>query len=157
MAKVKQRGKTKVAKAPMTISERMSRIRSKDTLPELQVRQVLHKLGYRYRLHLTGLPGSPDIVFKGRRKVIFVHGCFWHQHEGCKVSHIPKSNSLFWQEKLERNRKRDTANQQALIGLGWEVMVVWECELADAYGLARRMQSFLGAPKSIWPNRGPIG
>jgi DNA mismatch endonuclease (patch repair protein) len=135
-----------VIKNSMTVSERMSKIRSKNTAPELHVRRLLHKLGYRYRLHQKDLPGSPDIVFKGRRKAIFIHGCFWHQHQGCKISHIPKSNRQFWQDKLERNRKRDSSNLQALHEIGWEVLIIWECEVSYPDALSKTLSSFLGFP-----------
>lgn len=134
--------------AILSVSERMSRIRSKNTAPELHVRRLLHRLGYRYRLHQKGLPGSPDIVFKGRRKAIFVHGCFWHQHLGCKVSHIPKSNSQYWREKLERNRERDSLNLHSLVDMGWDVLVIWECEASNSDSLSKLLCSFLGLPKS---------
>jgi DNA mismatch endonuclease, patch repair protein len=109
-------------------SERMARIRSKDTKPELRVRQLLHRLGYRFRLHRKDLPGSPDLVFPSRRKVIFVHGCFWHAHDACKVANRPKSRQSFWDSKFKRNRLRDIANQKALRQHGWRVYTVWECE-----------------------------
>lgn len=131
----------------MGISERMSRIRSKDTGPEFVVRRLLYGMGYRYRLHVRKLPGSPDIVFHGRKKAIFVNGCFWHQHQGCKVAHIPKSNREFWQAKLDRNRKRDMANQDALRDLGWDVLVIWECEVGDSLALAARLLNHLGPHK----------
>lgn len=105
----------------------MSRIRGKDTKPELYVRRMVHAEGYRYRLHRKSLPGSPDLVFPGRKKVIFVHGCFWHQH-GCKMSKMPKTRPEYWFEKLERNRMRDEKNRLELEDLGWQVLIVWECE-----------------------------
>jgi DNA mismatch endonuclease (patch repair protein) len=128
-------------------SERMARIRSKDTKPELLVRRLLHRLGYRYRLHRRDLPGVPDLAFPGRKKVVFVHGCFWHAHDGCKVANQPKTRQPFWQSKFERNKKRDRANQRSLKQDGWEVCVVWECETKNREQLALRLSSFLGAAK----------
>ncbi|THF61088.1 DNA mismatch endonuclease Vsr [Pseudothauera nasutitermitis] len=112
-------------------SERMSRIRGKDTRPELALRKVLHRLGLRYRLHGIGLPGKPDLVFPRYKTVVFVHGCFWHRHPGCKIATTPKSNTPFWVEKFQRNVARDLRVVEELHGLGWKVLVAWECELAS--------------------------
>ena len=106
----------------------MSRIKGKNTKPEMIVRQWLWQNGYRYRLHRKDLPGKPDIVFAGRRKVIFVHGCFWHKHD-CKYFKWPKSNAEFWRRKIEGNVRRDTDNYAALTATGWDYLVVWECEI----------------------------
>ena len=122
-------------------SERMSRVRSKGTKLEMRVRRIVHAMGYRYRLYRRDLPGCPDLVFPARGKVVFVHGCFWHRHEGC--GRLPKSRLDFWLPKLESNRQRDLANQERLRGMGWSVLVVWECELRDAEVLAERVRSFL--------------
>jgi len=130
--------------SPKARSEQMRRVRSKDTGPELVVRRLVHSMGYRYRLHSKTLPGHPDLVFAGRRKVIFVHGCFWHRHEGCPRCRMPKSRVDFWKPKLEGNQKRDQANQLRLRELGWDHLVVWECELKDASSLASRIKQFLG-------------
>jgi DNA mismatch endonuclease (patch repair protein) len=135
-------------------SERMARIKSKNTKPELRVRQLVHKLGYRFRLHRTGLPGCPDLVFSSRRKVIFVHGCFWHAHEGCKVANMPKSRSDYWNSKFERNRIRDAENQRALERAGWRVFTVWECETRDNEKLASHLLRFLGPAKVNIGKRG---
>lgn len=113
-------------------SERMSKIRGRDTRPELVLRKLLHARGFRYRLHRADLPGKPDLVLKRYRAIVFVHGCFWHRHLGCSISTTPKSNTKFWMEKFERNVVRDQRNIQALKNLGWHVHVVWECELASA-------------------------
>lgn len=118
----------------------MSRIGGKDTKPELLLRRALHALGLRYRLHGKDLPGKPDLVFPKHRAVVFVHGCFWHRHQGCKVATSPKSNIEFWQAKFSRNVQRDAANVAALERRGWRVFVAWECELtgkgkADAFAL----------------------
>jgi DNA mismatch endonuclease (patch repair protein) len=129
---------------PEQRSERMSRVRGKDTKPELRVRRLIYSLDYRYRLHGRNLPGTPDLVFKARRKAIFVHGCFWHRHEGCDLCRLPKSRLEFWKPKLMANRERDLANQKKLLELGWRFLIVWECELRDMDRLARRIRTFLG-------------
>lgn len=115
---------------PEQRSERMKRIRGRDTGPEMRVRRFIHGLGFRYRLHVKGLPGKPDIVFRRRKVVIFVHGCFWHRHPdpGCKLARMPKSREEFWQAKLDRNRERDLEVQASLEALGWKVLVIWECQ-----------------------------
>lgn len=128
---------------PAQRSERMSRVKSKDTKPEVRVRRLVHSLGYRYRLHSQKLPGCPDLVFGGRRKAIFVHGCFWHRHPGCKNTRLPKSKLDFWKSKLEENRKRDLRNQETLRQLGWEYLVVWECETRDVERLTKKIVEFL--------------
>ncbi len=115
---------------PEQRSRRMSLIRSKDTKPEITLRKALHGLGLRYTLQNNPLPGKPDLVFPRHKVALFVHGCFWHRHEGCKVATTPKSNTGFWLAKFERNVVRDLAARQALEALGWRVEVVWECELA---------------------------
>lgn len=120
--------------------------KSKDTKPEILVRQLLRSAGYGYRLHRSDLPGKPDIAFIGRRKAIFVHGCFWHQHEGCKRASKPKSRMDYWQPKLERNRLRDAANRDALISRGWTVLTVWECETKHPTSLADKLRAFLEDP-----------
>jgi DNA mismatch endonuclease, patch repair protein len=111
-------------------SEIMSRVRARDTAPEMSVRRLVHGMGYRYRLHSTALPGKPDLVFGKRKKVIFVHGCFWHRHSNCALARMPKSRLDFWLPKLEGNRKRDKRNLHGLRKLGWESLVVWECEIS---------------------------
>ena len=121
----------------------MSRIGSKDTGPELLVRGLLYRMGYRYRLHVRSLPGTPDIVFRKRRKVVFVHGCFWHQHPNCRDAFIPNSRPEYWIPKLERNVQRDEENRQKLKELGWQALVVWECETEEVAKLRRRLRRFL--------------
>jgi len=123
----------------------MSRIRSKDTKPELIVRKTVHALGYRYRLHRSDLPGKPDLVFAGRKKAIFVHGCFWHSHT-CGRGFIPKTNVVFWETKLERNRERDREAVQRLEAMGWSCLVIWECETAELTVLSTRIRQFLELP-----------
>lgn len=117
--------------SPTERSERMSRIRSKDTAPEVALRRALHALGFRFRLHRKDLPGRPDIVLPRHRVVIFVHGCFWHRHVGCGIATTPKSNTAFWVEKFERNVARDVRSIERLEAQGWRVIVVWECELGS--------------------------
>lgn len=117
--------------SPKGRSERMSRIRGKDTGPEVALRKVLHSLGLRYRLHGSGLPGRPDLVFPRYKTIVFVHGCFWHRHAGCSIATTPKSNTAFWLEKFEKNVARDARTSQALQALGWRVLIAWECELGS--------------------------
>ncbi|GAA4416289.1 very short patch repair endonuclease [Nibrella viscosa] len=107
----------------------MSRIRSKDTNPEIVVRKFLFSMGFRYRLHDSKLPGKPDIILPKYKTAIFVHGCFWHNHEGCKRANLPKSNLDYWIPKIERNKKRDVENQAKLAALGWHIIVIYECQL----------------------------
>ena len=131
---------------PKERSERMSRIRGKDTKPELIVRRLAHGMGYRYRLHYRNLPGIPDLVFPRLKKVLFIHGCFWHRHPDpqCKLARLPKSRLDFWKPKLEANRQRDIANQFKLRDLGWKILVVWECEIRDKEQLENKLVKFLG-------------
>lgn len=128
---------------PVERSKRMSLIRSKDTRPELAIRSLVHGMGYRYGRHDSKLPGHPDIVFKSRRKVIFVHGCFWHLHRACPNSRPPKSKLDYWRPKLEGNVARDRKVRSKLRHLGWDQLVIWECELRNRERLARRIQEFL--------------
>lgn len=118
-------------------SAQMALIRSRDTKPELRVRKALHAVGLRYRLHVRKLPGSPDLVFPSRHIAVFVHGCFWHQHPGCKAARMPKSRLDFWQPKLDGNVARDRRNHRALRKLGWEVIIIWECQTRRASMLAK--------------------
>ncbi|AWM35297.1 very short patch repair endonuclease [Hymenobacter nivis] len=115
--------------SPSVRSYNMSRIRSKDTKPELLVRQYLHRHGFRYRLHTATLPGKPDLVFPKLCTVVFVHGCFWHCHEGCRYFVVPKTRTDFWMNKIGRNVANDLRQQSELVALGWRVITVWECEL----------------------------
>lgn len=121
----------------------MGRIRGKDTHPEMFVRRMAHGLGYRYRLHRKDLPGSPDLVFPGRKKVIFVHGCFWHRHPGCPLAATPKTRPEFWRAKFATNVKRDREAIAALRRAGWDTMVVWECETKNPRKLERRLVRYL--------------
>lgn len=120
----------------------MSRIRSKNTKPELLVRSLLHRMGYRFRLHRKDLPGKPDIVLPKYKTVIFVNGCFWHRHKGCKRCTTPSSNEKYWQTKFERNVKKDRINQSELKKLGWKILIIWECEIADSARLKRTIDQF---------------
>lgn len=131
---------------PMERSERMSLIKERDSRPEMVVRRLVHGLGYRYRLHRRDLPGRPDLVFGKRQKIIFLHGCFWHRHDdsACKLARLPKTRLDFWLSKLEANRARDVKNQERLKEMGWDYLVIWECQLRDKEQLAKRIQSFLG-------------
>ena len=135
-------------RSPESRSRLMSRIGSKHTRPERIVRSLLYGLGYRYRLHRKNLPGKPDIVFVGRKKAIFVHGCFWHGH-GCKIGREPKSNLEFWRPKIDGNRERDRQKASELEQVGWSVEIVWQCELKDLQILEARLASFLGPTKTI--------
>lgn len=121
----------------------MKLVRSKDTGPEMIVRRLAHSLGYRYRLHRADLPGKPDMVFVGRRKVVFVHGCFWHGHSGCARARVPTANRAYWGSKIERNRMRDRAHARALRRAHWGVLTLWECQLRDAARLERKIRGFL--------------
>lgn len=129
--------------SPKERSERMSRIRDKDSKPEMRLRRLVHSLGFRYRLHVKKLPGKPDLVFPARHAVIFMHGCFWHRHEECKLARLPKSKLGFWITKLEANRQRDLIHQRQLSDLGWRVLVIWECELNDTEHVSQIVKKFL--------------
>ena len=124
-------------------SEIMRAVLGKDTAPEMVVRRFLHTLGYRYRLHVSDLPGKPDLVFAGRGKVVFVHGCFWHQHRCARGNRLPKTHRSYWIKKLEGNRRRDRRHRAALRRAGWSVMTVWECQTKDVEKLASRLCAFL--------------
>lgn len=130
--------------SPKERSERMSRIRNAGTKPEMYLRRMIHGMGFRYRLHVSGLPGTPDLVFPGRGKIIFVHGCFWHRHPkpSCKLARLPKSRLNFWRPKLEQNRERDRKAQRTLRRAGWKVLVIWECDIKSAR-LADTIRGFL--------------
>jgi len=134
--------------SPLERSERMRRVRSKHTKPELVVRSLVHSLGYRYRLHVAALPGTPDLAFPGRHKVIFVHGCFWHRHGArCPLTRLPKSKLDYWRPKFEQNKKRDEKNRKRLRSAGWESLVIWECQLKDSETLVKRITAFLESPE----------
>lgn len=129
----------------------MSKVRGKNTTPELAVRKLVFSLGYRYRLHAKNLPGKPDLVFPGRKKAIFVHGCFWHSHD-CKFGHPPSSRQDYWLPKLEANRRRDSQKSEELIKLGWKVLVIWQCEIKDTVKLAQTIVDFLNSGNNLLPS-----
>jgi DNA mismatch endonuclease (patch repair protein) len=124
----------------------MANIRSKNTMPELVVRKLISAMGLRYRLHVASLPGRPDLVFRRDRKIVFVHGCFWHQHTRCKVARMPKSRLAYWAPKLERNRDRDLRNVRRLRSDGWSVLTIRECQLRDAERVKERIDRFFAYP-----------
>ncbi len=121
----------------------MSRVSGKDTKPEIVVRSLLHKNGYRFRIHRKDLPGKPDITLPKYKKVIFIHGCFWHGHPGCSRSKRPVTNQEFWREKLDKNIERDKVSVNALIQLGWDVLIIWSCEVKNIKKLKIKLFSFL--------------
>lgn len=127
-------------------SRTMRAVRSKGTKPELIIRRLVHSLGFRFRLHRKNLPGSPDLVFASRRKVIFVHGCFWHGHDCHRGARLPKTNVEYWVAKIARNRERDCRVEKELIGAGWESYTIWECQLKDREVLQAKLMHFLSAP-----------
>lgn len=122
----------------------MRAVKSRDTKPEMIVRRIVHAMGKRYRLHRDDLPGKPDLTFPRLRKIIFVHGCFWHGHNCKRGARQPKTNVDYWHQKISRNRKRDVDHQKKLYEMGWNVLVIWECELKDTQRLAEIIKSFLG-------------
>ncbi|MDD5577884.1 MAG: very short patch repair endonuclease [Methylobacter sp.] len=131
--------------SPARRSQNMRAIRSTGTKPEIIVRRLAHAMGYRFRLHRKDLAGKPDIVFPSRRAVVFVHGCFWHQHQdpACKDARPPKSNVDYWRPKLTRNQTRDTEQEAALLAQGWRVLVIWECQTKDAEKIKQTLKAFL--------------
>ena len=129
---------------PEQRSRLMGRVKSRDTTPELIVRRLIHAMGFRYVLHDKRLPGRPDLVFPRFKKIIFVNGCFWHFHEGCRYATIPTSRTEFWQKKLERNRERDAGDLILLTEQGWKVLTIWQCELKNIKSIQERIGRFLG-------------
>lgn len=121
----------------------MRAVRAKNTGPEVTVRRAAHRLGYRFRLHRSDLPGRPDLAFPSRRKAIYVHGCFWHGHDCRRGSRQPQNNADYWRNKIERNRSRDASNQEAMQELGWAVLVIWECETRNMKALDAKLRAFL--------------
>lgn len=120
----------------------MSQVKGRNTTPEMSVRRMLHAMGYRYRLHRKDLPGKPDIVFGPRKKIVFIHGCFWHGH-GCSKGRLPKSNGPFWSAKIEANKARDRKNVRRLKALGWSVLSIWQCQLKEPLAVRKRIVDFL--------------
>lgn len=135
----------------------MARIRRADTKPEWVVRRLLHRLGYRFRLQWKAAPGRPDVAFPGRRRIIFVHGCFWHRHEGCRMATTPSTRPEFWAAKFERNKARDARDLARAAAEGWEALVVWECETRRTEELEARLVGFLGATRSDVRRRRALG
>lgn len=125
-------------------AEMMSRVKQRHTKPEITVRKILHRNGFRFRLHNKKLPGTPDIVLPKHKAVIFVHGCFWHQHEGCRKSRRPTSNVEFWNEKLDKNIARDSRKESELKNLGWKVLTIWDCEIKEDSSI-EKVKNFLRA------------
>ena len=132
----------------------MSAVKQRDTKPEMIVRRLLSAMNFRYRLHRKELPGSPDIAFIGRRKAIFVHGCFWHRHPGCSKATTPKKRADFWADKFERNVERDRAAEERLGRMGWSTLVVWECETRSLDALEHKLRSFLDQRPSAEQSNG---
>lgn len=131
--------------APEKRAAVMRAVKSRDTGPELKVRALLRALGHRYRLDARDLPGRPDVVFRGKRKVLFVHGCFWHGHDCARGARAPKANAAYWSAKIERNRARDAKTLEALALAGWSTLTIWECELRDEAEASATLATFLGA------------
>lgn len=122
---------------------RMRAVRRQNTTPEILVRKLLHSLGYRFRLHRQDLPGKPDIVLPRHKRIILVHGCFWHGHEQCRRSKLPSNNREIWRKKIDRNKSRDTCVNASLHSLGWISLIIWECEVRDKEGLTKRLLQFM--------------
>jgi len=135
---------------PVARSRLMSRIRRSDTKPERLVRSMLHRAGYRFRIQLKGVPGRPDVAFPGRRAAILIHGCFWHQHPGCRHATVPSTRPEFWKAKFERNRERDARLLAEAEAMGWRTLVIWECETMGS-DLCDRLVAFLGPPRTGAP------
>lgn len=132
----------------------MSAVHGRNTKPEMLVRRLLHSMNYRYRLHRKELPGRPDVVFAKRKKAIFVHGCFWHRHEGCQKATMPKTRADFWKEKFERNVERDLEVESKLTQMGWLTLTVWECETSDIGALEWKLRDFLETESKPVPSLG---
>jgi DNA mismatch endonuclease, patch repair protein len=136
-------------RSPSQRSSNMAAVRGKDTAPELRVRRMLHAMGYRFRLHPQNLPGKPDIVLSRHRLCIFVHGCFWHQHQGCKRATVPKTHIEFWEKKFKQNRDRDESFRAQLEKMGWRVYTIWECETKIIATLMEVLSVCLGRIKDV--------
>ena len=142
--------------SPKKRSDIMRLVHSKNTTPEMKVRSLLHCLGFRFRLHRKDLPGNPDIVLPKHSAVVFVHGCFWHRHTGCSQASTPAIRQDYWLPKFKRTVERDRQSQKELSQLGWNVLVVWECELRDKDRLAERLKNAIAAPQSLYFQHSPI-
>jgi DNA mismatch endonuclease (patch repair protein) len=134
--------------SPAQRSAHMSKIRRANTKPEMVVRRLLHRLGYRFRLQWKALAGRPDVAFPGRRKAIFVHGCFWHQHAGCRLAHIPETRRSFWASKFERNQARDARDLERADREGWKTLVIWECQTRTPDAIEAILTDFIGRTKA---------
>lgn len=134
--------------SPAARSRHMSRIKRAGTHPEMIVRKLLHSMGYRFRTQWRPAPGRPDVAFPGRRKIIYVHGCFWHQHDQCRISHVPQTRPDFWRGKFERNKARDQQNLKDATSEGWEALVIWECNTRDLSALRLTLAEFVGATRN---------
>jgi DNA mismatch endonuclease, patch repair protein len=143
--------------SPSRRSWLMSRVKSKDTGPEMRVRRAVHGLGYRFRLHQRKLSGCPDLVLPRLRSVIFVHGCFWHRHRGCPKASMPRSHKDYWLDKFVRNAARDRKAKAELKSLGWRVLVVWECQTKDASKLQARLRRYLSSASVVQPSKRHAG
>lgn len=141
---------------PSQRSRIMSRVRQRDTTPEVKVRRLLHRLGYRFRLHRKDLPGKPDIVLPKHKAVVFVHGCFWHGHTGCRRAARPTSNAAFWNSKLDKNLARDARVEAELSNLGWRVLTIWQCQVRDVAKLQHSIECFLNGECGNKGNPGQI-
>lgn len=137
-------------------SEMMARIRGRDTAPELAVRRIAHRMGLRFRLHRKDLPGRPDLVFPKYRLAVFVHGCFWHRHEGCRYASTPKSRTAFWTEKFAANVERDSRQEAALTTLGWRVLVIWQCETSDEAAVERTLAELVRCDRAASERRSTV-
>ena len=135
-------------------SAMMARIRGRNTGPELAVRRIAHRMGLRFRLHRKDLPGRPDLVFPKHRLAVFVHGCFWHRHEGCRHASTPKSRTTFWMTKLAANVARDRRQEEALRAIGWRVLVIWGCETGDRRAVERKLAALTRSNRHIWKQEG---
>ena len=129
---------------PESRSRIMRAVKGRDTSLEMTIRSLIFSMGYRYRLHRKDLPGKPDLVFPSRRKVLFIHGCFWHGHDCKRGARVPKTNREYWEKKIARNQVRDAKNKAALQSLGWDVLIIWECQVKEAAALKERLVQFLG-------------
>ena len=134
---------------PESRSRIMRAVKGRDTSLEMTIRRLIYSMGYRYRLHRKDLPGTPDLVFSSRRKVLFIHGCFWHGHDCKRGARVPKTNIDYWKKKIARNKARDAENEAALLALGWHVLIIWECQTKNTPTLTQRLLSFFGPPKSF--------
>jgi DNA mismatch endonuclease (patch repair protein) len=148
ITKTKRLKRFSILEKPSAARSRIMRaVHSTDTTPEKRIRSLVHRLGFRFRLHQSSLPGKPDLTFSSRKKVLFVHGCFWHGHRCRRGARVPKTNRCYWLEKIASNRFRDRHAKKSLSRLGWESLVIWECELRDIQATSKRIGKYLGASR----------